>query len=305
MLQILYGIPNRYSDVTRIALDRCVNQNQLTIPSGDCDRAKIFGDPVSGILKHIVVKTDKETIYDHTQTCVIDISSMDLDSIRQELANRRKLSGSDPYYTLSLIHSELNFVGGSLRDEYPEQIMAVSYIKPEAKVLELGSNIGRNTLIIATLLENQQNFVTMECDPDSFNVLLQNRQLNNYTFHADNSALSYQKLIQRGWDTIPSEVLLDGYKPVKTTTFEELEAKYNIQFDTMVVDCEGALFYILKDRPSILDNIKLIIMENDYHNIMHKNYIDDLMRTKGFLCVYTKAGGWGPCYNNFFEVWSK
>lgn len=305
MLQVLYGLPHRYIEVTHLAIDHCRNENSLVIPSDDCARAQIFGDPVFGRLKHVVVKTDTEIIYDSTQIGIVDLTGMDVEAIREAALQRKQAAGNNPHHQLSEIHSRLKLVGGSLHDEYEEQIMAVSYIKPEAKVLELGSNIGRNTLVIASLLQNQENLVTMECDPVSFGVLLQNRELNHFTFRADNSALSYQKLIQKGWDTIPSEVVLDGYTPVVTSTFEELEARYDIQFDTLVVDCEGALYYILKDRPSILDNIQTIIMENDYYNLPHKHFIDGLMRSAGFSCVYTKAGGWGPCYNNFYEVWAK
>jgi hypothetical protein len=35
-------------------------------------------------------------------------------------------------------------------------------------------------------------------------------------------------------------------------------------FDTLVLDCEGAFYYILQDTPEILEGIKLLIMENDY-----------------------------------------
>ena len=57
--------------------------------------------------------------------------------------------------------------------------------------------------------------------------------------------------------------------------------------------------------PDILDNIKLIIMENDYNDIEHKKYIDNILLSKNFIVDYSEAGGWGPCYNNFFEVWKK
>jgi len=63
--------------------------------------------------------------------------------------------------------------------------------------------------------------------------------------------------------------LLNGYKWVKTITYDDLKLKYKINFDTLVLDCEGAFYYILMDMPEILKNIKLIIMENNYHNFSH------------------------------------
>ena len=59
------------------------------------------------------------------------------------------------------------------------------------------------------------------------------------------------------------------------------------------------------DMPEILNNIKLIIMENDYNDITHKNYIDEQLIKHGFYNEYREVGGWGVCYNNFFEVWKK
>ena len=42
--------------------------------------------------------------------------------------------------------------------------------------------------------------------------------------------------------------------------------------------------------------------END---INQKNYVDQLLTKQNFKRVYFKDGGWGPCQNNFFEVWKK
>ena len=171
--------------------------------------------------------------------------------------------------------------------------------------MEIGGNIGRNSLVIASILDDDTNFVSLECDDDSANKLQENRDINNFHFHIENSALSNRKLIQLAWDTKPSEVLEDGYNWVSTITLDELKNKYNIEYDTLVLDCEGAFYYILMDMPEILDNINLIIMENDYQDINHKNYIDDILRKNNFNVEYSEQGGWGPCSSNFFEVWRR
>ncbi len=124
-------------------------------------------------------------------------------------------------------------------------------------------------------------------------------------FHIENSALSKHKLIQKEWVTIASNVLLDGYKEVQSITWEELNNKYNIQFDTLVLDCEGSFYNILMDMPEILDNIKLIIMENDYFEITKKGYIDNILFKNNFKVEYSEGGGWGPCENYFFQVWKR
>jgi hypothetical protein len=46
-------------------------------------------------------------------------------------------------------------------------------------------------------------------------------------------------------------------------------------------------------------------MENDYHDINKKQYIDSVLISNKFYREHSESGGWGPCYSNFFEVWKK
>jgi FkbM family methyltransferase len=182
--------------------------------------------------------------------------------------------------------------------------MAVTYLTGNEKVLEIGGNIGRNSLVIASIVNND-TFVSLESDETIAKQLEENRNLNNYRFHIESSALSKRKLIQRLWDTKPSEILEYGYKWVNIINLDELNLKYKIEFDTLILDCEGAFYYILMDMPEILNNIKLIIMENDYHDFSHKIYVDSVLIKNNFYNDYKEAGGWGGCSNNFFEVWKR
>lgn len=59
------------------------------------------------------------------------------------------------------------------------------------------------------------------------------------------------------------------------------------------------------DMPEILTNINLIIMENDYHDIKHKEYIDTVLIENNFQMEHSESGGWGPCKYYFYEVWKK
>jgi hypothetical protein len=84
--------------------------------------------------------------------------------------------------------------------------------------------------------------------------------------------------------------------------------KYNINFDTLVLDCEGAFYYILMDMPEILNNIKLILVENDYLDVNHKKYVDKVLIDNNFTRIYKESCNcWGDeLYpDNFYEVWAK
>ena len=205
------------------------------------------------------------------------------------------------------IHNQLKILYGNFNEEYPEQIMATKFLTGNEKILEIGGNIGRNSLIIAYILNSNgnKNFVTLECSSESALKLSHNKNINNLEFYIEPSALSKRKLIQKDWDTIESNVLLDGYTTVNTITLDQLYSKYNIMFDTLILDCEGAFYYILMDMPEILKNVNLIIMENDYFELNKKIMVDNILKFNGFSVVYSRPGGWGPCIHNFYEVWKK
>jgi FkbM family methyltransferase len=207
------------------------------------------------------------------------------------------------------IQSKLKIKYGTFRDELSEQIMASLYLTGNEKVLEIGGNIGRNSLIISSILEDDKNLIVFESDNIIASQLKENRDLNNKNFHIENCALSKKKLIQKGWNTVVSNVLKPGYKWVNTITLDEVKKKYNIDFDTLVLDCEGAFYHILKDMPEILDNINLIIMENDYRNADEKIYVDNILEKNGLYLDYINSlnmnVNWCPCKKNFFEVWKR
>ena len=77
-----------------------------------------------------------------------------------------------------------------MKEELAEQKMVVRYLSGQEKVLEIGGNIGRNSLVIASILENSNNLVTLESDVNISKALSQNRDLNNMKFHIESSALS-------------------------------------------------------------------------------------------------------------------
>ena len=308
-MKIYYGIPKSSIDVTEICLAKMTNNNIVTIPAGDANRASYFTDPLYGILKKIYITHDDDgtmTEYDDHTIIQINLSNNTIHTTTTNHTPPTSTVLNDIDTKIRTLHSRLQIRHGNFQEELPEQKMAVRYLTGNEKVLEIGGNIGRNTLIIASILGgNNHQFVSLECDSNIATQLTENRDLNHFQFHIENSALSARKLIQKGWDTMPSDVLLPGYSWVNTITMTELKQKYSIAFDTLVLDCEGAFYYILMDTPEILENINLIIMENDYHDITHKTYVDNVLTANHFHRDYVECGGWGPCYSNFFEVWKK
>ena len=299
---IKYGMGDSILDVTTICFTKLVNNGIVLIPSGDNNRAKLFTDPCWGTKKSIFIIDSHNDITEYPDNLLLRIENNQVSTFDE----------NDITEKLKSIHSNLKLDYGSLNDELPEQRMAIRYLTGNEKVLEIGGNIGRNSLVIAYLLNKNGNtdMVTLESSKDIAKQLIHNRNINNVEFYIESSALSNRKLIQRKWDTIVSDELLDGYFPVDTITHDDLYIKYGIDFDTLVLDCEGAFYYILLDTPEILDNINLIIMENDYHDISHKKYVDSVLIKNKFIRYYTESCDYAcnlfpGCYKNFFEVWRK
>lgn len=325
--RIYYGVEGRYADVTRLSIRKGVIEVvegkqfvRIHLPVSDGSRAACFGDPVPNVLKHMkVIDCDgTERVYDHLSAAEIVISKEKTDAFllrypdnwwRDELQTG-SLSGTSVEVKRKWIHEHLHFLGGSLQDEGPEQEMAIEFLQPEDRVLELGSNVGRNTMIISALLRDSKNLVTLETDPNACRVLEQNRGLNGFSFEIVNAALSSRQLVQKGWVTVPvltpeHLALLKNqlHVEVSTITWDALKSK--LDFNVLVADCEGALYYIIQDFPTFLDGFHRLILENDYQDAAQKSQLDQVFASKGFKRVRCRGGGWGPCKDCFFEVWSR
>ena len=302
--KIFYGIPDHKKEVTEICHHDLLKHNIITIPEGDVKRSSYFGDHVVMIEKKIYIlllegeEEKKEWEYGPTYTIKINIKDMTVHVTSEKEIDEK----------LNKIHQQLQLSYGSFQEELPEQKMVVRYLTGQEKVLEIGSNIGRNSLVIASIVKND-NFLTLESDANIAKQLEENKNINHFTFLIENCALSKRKLIQNGWVTKPIEVLEEECHPyqqqVNIKNWEELQLQYNIEFDTLILDCEGAFYYILMDMPEILTKIQLIIMENDYNFIEHKEYVDSVLTKYNFYKEYSEGGGWGCCHDNFFEVWKK
>lgn len=299
---IYYGVEGNYTDVTYIAKVKLLKNGILKIPKNDVKRAEILGDPIYGIVKHIKIE---DKLYYHDQEIILEIPDEDLS---QERKNWWRQVGKHIKVDKEKLNSLHNYIAlnyGNMKDEYPEQLMAIKYIKPTDTVLELGGNIGRNTCVIASILDDDKRLVSLECCEKYAKQLEENKNQNFFNFNIEVSALSKLPLIQKDWNTYISEIVFPGYTKVNTITFNEIKNKYKLNFNVLVADCEGALYQILKDEESLLQNIETIILENDFTDFSKKQAVDDIFKQNGFKLVYNEAGGWEPCKSCFFQVFSK
>lgn len=307
-MRIFYGYDTtHYKDVTSTAIEKSSSSKILTIPPSDYERAELFGDPYPGFLKHICIEDSENKRHIFNVGTSVKIEFTNTSNSAREWYTKTGRYIQEPIPRLLELQKLLRINHGDFRNEFVEQIMCMEFINENAKVLELGGNIGRTTVIINTKLNNSKNLVTFESDPKTAIKLKENLSKNGYDSYVESAAISVQPLIQKTntWNTKPLDTpeVPEGWDLVTTTTYKDVVNKYQIKFDTLVIDCEGAFYYILRDEPEILDGINLVIIENDFTEIEHKVFVDKHFNERGLKRVLACRGDWGPCIDYFYEVW--
>lgn len=140
----------------------------------------------------------------------------------------------------------------------------------------------------------------MEPDAKVIQALQQNRDTHNGKFHIFNGAVSQTPVVLVDHDNVYARYTQpDGHgTPVESITMKELESKYNLTFDVLVADCEGALEKFVDDNKDALSKFRVFIYEKDRPDGCNYEAIEGLLRTWGFSCVESETGG-------FHVVWTR
>jgi FkbM family methyltransferase len=194
--------------------------------------------------------------------------------------------------------------GGCWVDELPEQALVLRWVRADARVLEIGGNIGRVSICLASVMHNRgDRLVVLESDPGNSVLLQQNRDARGLNFDIETLALSAEPLMQQGWNTVPiglGEIPV-GWSAVKTISYDKLCEKYTAGFDTLVLDCEGAFYYILRDTPEILDGVHTVCLENDFEKEEEEMFVLYTLMRRGFRVVEQQRG-W-VTKPHFYQMW--
>lgn len=178
--------------------------------------------------------------------------------------------------------------------EYGERLNAYNNIEETDIVLEIGGNIGSTSLIIADKLSNSKNLVVIEPSKKATKQLRKNKKQHNHNFNIFEGCLSKIPLYEKkksffnlSYWTNYLEVTNDSNKgthTISTATYKELEELYNLQFNTVVIDCEGCYRQIFNEFPEILKKVDKILIEwdgvfmedellkNGFHKIAHYHH---------------------------------
>ena len=302
LLQILYGVNDKYIDIT----NKFDINHSFIIPEGDMSRIKIAGgqDPWYGLLKHIKI------IHIDTEIYVPAESVLSATLVHEQRFTFRTFT---PVKNIIDIYTDLRLPQELM--SYPSiftqlhRLLTV-FITPNDSVLELGAYTGLTSGIISNITDK---LVCYECNPEAASILEKTRDLNGFKFPIHVAAISKNPLMIRKYNNpfsvIPPRTPLcpvkdmrieDGWQQVNTVSWEQPEKN---TFTILVADCDEELYYICQDYPTFFSNFQRIIMENDYHSLHKKLFVEQSLKDHGFTRICQIGGGWVPFNNCFYEVW--
>jgi FkbM family methyltransferase len=178
--------------------------------------------------------------------------------------------------------------------EVEEQNDAMEYIRKDDIVLELGGRYGTVSTIINNLLKNKENHVVIEPDLNVIDALRMNRENHGCKFEIFTGIITNKtklKINHDGYGTYISDGS-DGIDEIETITYKNLCKKYNLSFNTLVVDCEGCFCDVLDSIGEDIVSFDKILLELDQPNICNYQIVEDKLSPNfyklksGFHSVY-------------------
>ena len=172
--------------------------------------------------------------------------------------------------------------------EKTEQDLANKFISYNDTVLEIGGRYGTVSTIINKKLKIKKNQVVIEPDPTVLQALEINKKNHGCEFQIETGVVSNKKqsLVQDGYGTrLLDNVDTANEGDVKSMTYRELKNKYNLKFNTLVVDCEGCFLNVLESIGDDITEIEKIILEKDQAHLCDYNKIEDILKKNNFTKI--------------------
>lgn len=155
--------------------------------------------------------------------------------------------------------------------EAPERTLAHKWISPGASVLELGGCVGVVSCVVNKMLASPENHVVVEANPTLIGLLTENRDTNGCAFRIENCILSRapkaEFYIAKVMTANRKDSGVGTRVDVEVRTYEEIENRYAIKFDTLIIDIEGGEFDFFKENAAHLGELNLVILE------LHRNIL--------------------------------
>jgi len=147
--------------------------------------------------------------------------------------------------------------------EHPEHWLVQQYVESNSTgVLELGGRYGTTTCEIAKKLGNSGRNIAVEPDDRVWNVLEQNLASHYCHAHVVQGIVGNANKRDVVGGSYGTQVL-KSQRDIVATPWQEVERKFGVKIDTLLIDCEGCINYFLAENPGLLDQVKVILVEGD------------------------------------------
>jgi len=214
-----------------------------------------------------------ESLYEKSISINEKLINNELDYNRFSSNKLKELYSKLSKYNNSDIESRINI-------ERPEQELIVKYLPTECCVLEFGGESGTTSLLINKIIKDPNKHVIIEPSFNSIIKLNKTAEIYNTKYKIVHGFIGKNREIHKKlWPECEISKMYD---------LKEINKLVDENFDVLVIDCEGAFYNILKEFPEILDNIKLIIIENDgpHENIP---YIRETIKKNNFILIHSQT----------------
>lgn len=170
--------------------------------------------------------------------------------------------------------------------EYPEQVLAKTFIRPDDVVFELGARYGSVSCTINGNLQCKTNQVVVEPDDRVWGALERNKTANRCEFHIVKGFVSSKKRILTNLDCYHggygATCVESAESTIPSYTMSEIQETYKLTFNVLVADCEGFLEAFFDENPTFYDTLRMVIFEADYPEKCNYDKIKNTLREKGF-----------------------
>ena len=153
--------------------------------------------------------------------------------------------------------------------------VAEDVITPQDVVLEVGARYGTTSCAVARYQGNSGNLIAVEADPSVWSVLQYNLARHSCNAHLVLGVMGEKDLVlvdeeqfinmPLGYAKVTSEDKTAKGTHVKHFSWDDIESQTGLKINTIIFDCEGCMFPILKAYRHKFHQIKKVIIENDNH----------------------------------------
>lgn len=328
-----YGLPGNLMSIDGYLTARCernVANNRLAyIGIGIAERASNFGCATKASamadasVRCLQLSGTTKITLEHDSEYVINMDTgehLRLESVGPETLERFRVRWRQAGYleeTLNAIAQQFPVISPkSWSEERVEQSMNMRFLRGTESVLELGACIGRNSLVIASILnEHGGRQVSVEANPKIVKQLKESQLASGLHFNIVDRPLSRQRMIVREWCSQcigPKAKVVPGWQEVPTITLQDLKDSTGVNsFDTLVIDCEGAFYGIMNEFPEVLENVTKVLIENDSCDVKEAEAIHARLRQHGLLPIWSQRldKSWAikyfPKCDVFWQCWVK